>query len=115
MDSSAGRIYELKKTSNARSKEVMEQKSGPFEIPFSTQWEFNTDQVKDESAKAMDVMDSPEVQGGSAETTFRFTLEIFIASIYCCLRGIQEAVLALEVRRRRASFHGAVVLGLANS
>ena len=58
-------------------------------------------------------MDSPEVQGGSAETTIRFTLEIFIASIYCCLRGIQEAVLALEVRRRRASFYGVVVLGLA--
>ena len=88
MDSSTGRIYELKKTSNARNKEVMEQNSGTFEIPVSTQREFNSDQVKVESAKAMDVMDSPEVQGGSVETTFRFTLEIFMASIYCCLRGI---------------------------
>ena len=66
----------------------MEQKSGTFEIPVSTQREFNSDQVKAVSAKAMDVMDSPEVRGGSVETTFRFTLEIFMASIYCCLRGI---------------------------
>ena len=83
-----GQIYELKKTFNARYKEGMEQKSGTFEFPVSTQREFNTDQVKVEPAKAMDVMDSPEVQRGSVETTFRFTLEIFMASIYCCLRGI---------------------------
>ncbi len=88
MDSSMGQIYELKKTSNARNKEGMEQNSGKFEILVSTQWEFNSDQERVESAKAMDVMESPEVQGGSVETTFRFTLEIFMASIYCCPRGV---------------------------
>ena len=88
MDSSTGRIYELKKTSDARNKEVMEQNSGTFEIPVSTQREFNSDQEKVDSAKAMDVMESPEVQVGSAEMTFRFTLEIFMANIYCCPRGV---------------------------
>ena len=83
-----GQIYELKKTSNARNKEGMEQNSGKFEILVSTQREFNSDQEKVDSAKAMDVMESPEVQGGSVETNFRFTLEIFMASIYCCPRGV---------------------------
>ena len=59
-------------------------------LRFSFPLNENSTQTRNrvESAKAMDVMESPEVQGGSVETTFRFTLEIFMASIYCCLRGI---------------------------